>query len=74
MTQNFGPKTPEAGYKWVSIPEAQQTVLQEAVVLSSTVVDLQKAAGRVLAADVIAREPLPPFPSSIKVRQCKSWS
>ncbi|KAK9788847.1 hypothetical protein WJX73_005383 [Symbiochloris irregularis] len=61
-----GPRTPEAAYKFVSIPEAQQTVLHEALVLPSTLVDLQSATGRVLAADVTAREPLPPFPSSIK--------
>ena len=62
-----GPRTPEAGYKWVSIPEAQQTILAETAALAQVSVPLAQATGKVLASDVIAREPLPPFPASIKV-------
>ena len=62
-----GPRTPEAGYKWVSIPEAQSVILQESVPLPEVATPLSEATGGILAQDVISREPLPPFPASIKV-------
>ena len=61
------PKTPSELYKMISIPEAQQTVLRETPVLAPRFVSLAEARGHVLAADVTASEPLPPFPASIKV-------
>ena len=51
----------------ISIPEAQRIVLQHAQVTQPREVGLQDALGRVLAQDVHAQEPLPPFPASIKV-------
>ena len=53
-------------YKMISIPEAQATVLQHTKPLGTEQVQLADALGRTLAAAVIANEPLPPFPASIK--------
>lgn len=63
-------KGPSAAYKLVSVEEATAAVLAaiegplpaEAVPLGPSLL------GRVLAEDVIAAAPLPPFPASIKVR------
>lgn len=63
-----GPSTPAALYKMISIPEAQNTVLQETHTLPSQTVDLSHAIGCNLAEDILAPEPLPPFPASIKVQ------
>lgn len=55
-------------YKMVSIAEAQETVLNALSPLSGeSVNDLSVCNGYVLAEDVLAKEPLPPFPASIKV-------
>jgi len=51
----------------ISIPEAQDTVLREAHALSPQATGLAEAVGRILAQDILAPEPLPPFPASIKV-------
>ena len=61
-----GPATPAASYRMISIPEAQETVLRHAMPLPPQHVGLSLAVGRVLAQDVLAPEPLPPFPASIK--------
>lgn len=61
-----GPRTPEAGYGWVSIPEAQEKILAETTALEPEQIQLAKSAGSTLAIDVVAGEPLPPFPASIK--------
>lgn len=62
-----GPAMPEALYKFVSIPEAQAISLRETACLASETVPLAEALGHVVAKDVLAPEPLPPFPASIKV-------
>ena len=54
-------------YRMVSIAEAQETVLKAISPLPSVSVGLSDAVGYILGEDVIAREPLPPFPASIKV-------
>ena len=61
------PRQPAAGYKMVSIPFAQNAAL-DAVSgpLPAVVVPLQQALGRVMAEDLIATSPLPPFAASIK--------
>lgn len=61
-----GPATPAASYRMISIPEAQGTVLRHAHPLPPQRIGLDSAVGRVLAQDVLAPEPLPPFPASIK--------
>ena len=58
---------PEALYKFVSIPEAQTISLRETACLGSETVSFTEALGQVVAEDVLAPEPLPPFPASIKV-------
>ena len=62
------PKTPAALYKMISIPEAQEFVLKETYPVGKVSVPLHEAVGRVLADSVKARDDLPPFPASIKVR------
>ena len=61
-----GPATPAAAYRLISIPEAQETVLRHALPLPPQRVGLGSAVGRILLQDVLAPEPLPPFPASIK--------
>ena len=67
MAASGAPATPAAFYKMISIPEAQRTVLDQARVLDSETLGLDAVLGRVLSADVVAPEALPPFPASIKV-------
>ena len=54
-------------YRMVSIAEAQETVLKAISPLPVISVGLLDAVGYVLGEEIIAREPLPPFPASIKV-------
>ena len=61
------PRQPAAGYKMVSIPFAQQAALDAvSSPLPPVAVPLQQALGRVLAEDLVAMSPLPPFAASIK--------
>ena len=53
-------------YKMLSIAEANQIVQGSISPLEAIDIDLLSATGYVLASDVIAQEPLPPFPASIK--------
>jgi molybdopterin biosynthesis enzyme len=60
---------PAAGYKMVTVSFAQDAVLA-AIATPLPAVDVPAGAdalGRVLAEDVVAATPLPPFPASIKV-------
>lgn len=57
----------------ISMPEALDTVLQHTPVLGAETVSLQAALGRILAGSVTARDNLPPFPASIKVRN-EHWT
>ena len=50
----------------ISVTDAQAKVLEFCNVLGSEKVSFTQALGRVLAQDVFAREPLPPFPASTK--------
>ena len=52
----------------VSMETALALILDQAAALPTTVVALDNALGTVLAVPVIARDPLPPFPASVKVR------
>jgi molybdopterin biosynthesis enzyme len=63
------PRQPSAAYKMVSIPFAQHAALDSVsgpLPSSAAVVPLQQALGRVLAEDLVATSPLPPFAASIK--------
>ncbi|CAL8471737.1 g11279 [Coccomyxa elongata] len=53
-------------YRMVSIAEAQETVLKAISPLPVMSIGLMDAMGYILGKNVIAREPLPPFPASIK--------
>ncbi|GLT61304.1 hypothetical protein SLA2020_340230 [Shorea laevis] len=50
----------------ISADEALQTVLSVAQRLHSVTVPLHEAFGKVLAEDVRAPDPLPPYPASVK--------
>jgi molybdopterin biosynthesis enzyme len=50
----------------ITVEEAQSIVLAHCKPLPTEEVALDEALGRVLAQDVAAKDPLPPFPASIK--------
>jgi gephyrin len=56
----------ESPYPLIDVATAQKAILQCAGILGTEVVDFTDALGRVLAEDVFAKDPLPPFPASIK--------
>lgn len=51
----------------ISIDEALRTVLEVAQRLPPVIVSLHDALGKVLAEDIRAPDPLPPYPASVKV-------
>lgn len=61
------PGAPSSSYSLLPISEATQIILKTAKRLEPVSVSLDKALGTILAEDVHAPEPLPPFPASIKV-------
>lgn len=50
----------------ISVEDAQRIVLEHCDVLGTESVDLAATMGRVLAEDVSAKDPLPPFRASVK--------
>ncbi|MBV7328982.1 molybdopterin molybdenumtransferase MoeA [Chloroflexi bacterium TSY] len=56
----------ESPYLMLSVEDALKTVLVQAQPLPSQLVELSTASGMILAQDVVAGEPLPPFPASMK--------
>lgn len=56
----------ESPYPMLPVPDAQKLVLAQAEPLAPIRVALNEALGYVLAQDIYARDPLPPFPASIK--------
>ena len=50
----------------ISVLDAQKKVLEFCDVIGTEKVHFTKSLGRVLAQDVFARDPLPPFPASTK--------
>ena len=54
-------------YKMLSIAEANESVQSSISMLESIDANLLAATGYVLAEEIKAKEPLPPFPASIKV-------
>jgi molybdopterin biosynthesis enzyme len=54
-------------YKMIPVNQAQQIVLENCWVLGSETIPAEEAIGRVLSAQVVAHDALPPFPASIKV-------
>eukprot|EP00884_Botryococcus_braunii_P007016 jgi/Botrbrau1/16315/Bobra.0066s0083.1 len=61
-----GPATPSALYQTKSISEAAEIIFGQVTPLSPVSLPMSEARGFVLAEDVLAPEPLPPFPASIK--------
>lgn len=53
-------------YPMISVSEALEIILSHADQCTNKVVPMQDALGFVLAQDIIANDPLPPFPASIK--------
>lgn len=56
----------ESPYPMLSVEAALATVLEQAGPLPPVTIPAQQALGYVLAADIRAGEPLPPFPASVK--------
>lgn len=57
----------ESPYPMISVEEAVQIIFSHCPPTSQTeVVEVENALNRVLAEDVYAKDPLPPFPASIK--------
>lgn len=56
----------QSPYPLISVEQAQAKVFSKAIKLPSKMVGAQSALGYALAEDVYAKEPLPPFPASIK--------
>ncbi|KAK7871422.1 hypothetical protein R5R35_006122 [Gryllus longicercus] len=56
----------ESPFPMLPVPDAQQLMLAEAIVLGTEAVPVAQALGRVLAQTAHARESLPPFPASLK--------
>lgn len=56
----------QSPYPLISVPEAQAIVLEQCPEMDVELVPFQAACGRILAKDVYASDPLPPFPASIK--------
>lgn len=56
----------ESPYSLLPVADALATVLAQAQPLPPESVPLGRALGRILAADIQAAEPLPPFPASVK--------
>ncbi|MCB0131063.1 MAG: molybdopterin molybdotransferase MoeA [Caldilineaceae bacterium] len=56
----------ESTYPMLPVAAALEIVLAQAAPLPVETVPVRDAVGRILAHDVIAQEPLPPFPASIK--------
>ncbi len=69
-----GGKAPAEGayaspYPLLSVAEAERIVLEALPgPLAPIQVPFMEALGKILAEDVVAADPLPPFPASIKVR------
>ena len=60
--------------KMISADEALRIVLSVAHELPPVTVPLHQALGKVLAQDIRAPDPLPPYPASIKVSQNPNFS
>jgi gephyrin len=58
-------KDRKSGYAMVLVEDALRMVLEAAPRLDPTTVPLHEALGHVVAEDVRAREPLPPFDASV---------
>jgi molybdopterin biosynthesis enzyme len=57
---------PESTYPMLPVADALALVLAQASPLSPVTVPLAAAQGRILAADILAQDALPPFPASVK--------
>ncbi|KAE8731581.1 Molybdopterin biosynthesis protein CNX1 [Hibiscus syriacus] len=66
MTESGSVTCVSAHQKMIPVDEALQIVLSVAQKLPPVTVPLHQALGKVLAQDIIAPDPLPPYPASIK--------
>lgn len=65
-TSRVARRARESPYPMIDVTTAQKIVLERTEVLGTETVKFTDALGRVLAEDVFAKDPLPPFPASIK--------
>ncbi|KAK4022631.1 hypothetical protein OUZ56_008088 [Daphnia magna] len=72
--QNLSPGDPQAvafrprhsNFPMINVTEAQDIVLNHCSVTAYETIDYMGGVGRVLASDIFSRDPLPPFPASMK--------
>ncbi len=53
-------------FPMISVKEAQEIILSHCYLKTFETIDYMDSVGRVLAADVLSHDPLPPFPASMK--------
>jgi len=63
---NVAGRVRQSPFPMISVESAQKIVLSHCDTLGTEEIKFSQALGRVLAEDVFARDPLPPFPASIK--------
>ncbi|MCD7472866.1 calnexin Cnx1 [Datura stramonium] len=66
MGENGGTQISTNTNKMISVEEALEIVLNVAQRLSPVTLPIQEVLGKVLAEDITAPDPLPPYPASIK--------
>ena len=65
-SSNVAGRARESPFPMISVNDAQKIVLDQCSTLGTIAVKFSDALGYVLAEDVFATDPLPPFPASIK--------
>ena len=63
---NVAGRVRQSPFPMISVDKAQEIVLSHCQTLGEEEVVFSQALGRILAQDVLAKDPLPPFPASIK--------
>ena len=65
-TSKVARRARQSPFPMITVRQAQEMVLSHCGSIGTEVVSLDAALGRVLAKDEHAKDPLPPFPASIK--------
>ena len=56
----------QSPYPMITVKQAQEIILSHAKVLPAEEIKFNKGTSRILAENIVAKDPLPPFPASIK--------
>ena len=65
-TSKVARRARQSPYPMITVKQAQEIVLGHCGSLGTEMIALDDALGRVLSVDALAKDPLPPFPASIK--------